>query len=341
MEKIYPAFAENNIAVCFFSDDNYVPYLGTAVYSAIKNVNDDTNLDILIFENSYSEKNKQLLMDLAKEKKNVSVRLINLLPLIEELKVNPSKHVSINCFAKIFCTDDIFCDYERIIAMDSDLLVLKDLKELFCCEMDGKPIAAVRDRYFPIMLDKGYHTDERLGFITLDEYAKKMNLDGDNYFNTGVLLFDIKKCREMNLQEKVIEINNVYPTMMYAAQDDLNIVLKNNWKDLELKWNYQNPYSLIAHLKCFPVDYMEMYHNAAVLHFLGRSKPWDNDKVLYAHIFDEYAKQTPWSDIYFERKKSSLKRNRWNMLLIPKGSKRRELYLKWLYRRKRRSIKID
>lgn len=334
MEKIYPAFRENNVAVCFFSDDNYVPYLGTAVYSAIKNVSADTNLDILIFENGYSEKNKQLLLNLASGKRNVSIRLIDLLPLVEELKVNPSKHVSINCFAKIFCTDDMFCDYERIIAMDSDLLVLKDLADLAICDMEGKPIAAVKDLYFPIMLEKGYHTDERLGYITLQEYVEALGLDGNNYFNTGVVLFDVNKCREISLQEKVIKINNKYPAMMYAAQDDLNMVLKDNWKELNIKWNYQNPYSLLSHLKMFPSNYNELYKDAAVLHFLGRSKPWADNRVMYADVFDTYASETPWADIYFERKKNSIKKNRWASLLIPKGSKRRELYLKWSYKRK-------
>lgn len=334
MEKIFPAFKENNVAICFFSDNNYVPYLGTAVYSAIRNVDPNTNLDILVFENGYTETNKKLLLDLAANKENVSIRLINLLPLVEELKVNPSKHVSINCFAKIFCTDEMFCDYERIIALDSDLLVLKDLAELSNCDMEGKPVAAVKDLYYPIMEMKGYHTDERLGYITLKEYSEKMGLDGQNYYNTGVLLFDIRKCREMNLQQRVVDINNQYPAMMYAAQDDLNIVLKGMWKELNIKWNYQNPYSLISHIKLFPSNYNELYQDAAVLHFLGRSKPWADDTVMYANVFDAYAKETPWADVYFERKKQSIKKNRWHKILIPKGSKRRELYLKWSYKRK-------
>lgn len=336
MEKIYPAFKKNNVAICFFSDDYYVPYLGTAVYSAIKNLSEGTNLDILVFENGYSDTNKKLLLGMAKDKENVSIRLINLLPLIQDLRVNPSKHVSINCFAKIFCTDEIFCDYERIIAMDSDLLVLKDLTELINCDMKGKPIAAVRDMYFPIMLEKGYHTDERLGYITLKEYAHNMGLDEEKYFNTGVLLFDVKKCREIGLQDKILEINNKYPVMMYAAQDDLNIVLKENWRELDIKWNYQNPYSLLSHIKMFPKNYEELYSEAAVLHFLGRSKPWADNHVMYADVFDGYAQQTPWAEIYFERKKKNIKKNRWESILIPKGSKRRSLYLNWFYKSKMR-----
>lgn len=339
MQKVYPAFKENNLAICFFSDDNYVPYLGTAVSSAIKNAKKETNLDILIFENGYSEENKKLLLSLAKDIANVSVRLINLLPLIEDLKVNPSKHVSINCFAKIFCTDEIFCDYERIIALDSDLLILKDLMELYTCDMEGKPVAAVKDLYFPIMLEKGYHTDERLGYITLEEYADRMQLDGKNYYNTGVLLFDIEKCREIGLQEKVVDINNIYPTMMYAAQDDLNIILKDCWKELDIKWNYQNPYSLISHIKMFPSNYSSLYDEAAVLHFLGRSKPWDDNRVMYADLFDNYASESPWAEIYFDRKKQSTKKNYWKKILIPKGSKRREWYLKWHYRYAKNNLK--
>lgn len=59
-----------------------------------------------------------------------------------------------------------------------------------------------------------------------------------------------------HVKDKIIEINDRYPTMMYAAQDDLNFLFKNKWMELDAKWNVQNPYSLAGHINEFPQGYM-------------------------------------------------------------------------------------
>lgn len=113
---------------------------------------------------------------------------------IKRLPVNPFKRVSINCFAKIFCTDKIFSNYKRIIVLDSDLLILQDLMELYQSDMGDKIFAAVKDLYADIMIEKGYHTDQRLNYILLEEYFRKIGIDKTNCFNSGVIMFDISRC---------------------------------------------------------------------------------------------------------------------------------------------------
>lgn len=334
---IKPAFKENNVPISFFSDDKYVPYLGTAVFSAIVNAKPTTNLDILIFENEYSDLNKQKLLLLAKNNKNISIRFINLKYFIRQLKVNPSTHVSINCFAKLFCTDYIFSNYKKVIVLDSDLLILKDLQDLYNFDMQGKMIAAAKDVFLKIMIKNGYHTDERLKFIPLKQYSEELGLNEESYFNTGVILLDIKKCQENKVQEQIIEINKKYPSMMYAAQDDFNILFKNQWAELEPRWNFQNPYSLLAHIDDFPEGYLEKIDTAWILHFLGKSKPWNDKNVWRSELFDNYAKETEWFDEYLARRKQYQRAHFLENLFFPKGSKRRSLYLKYQYNKKMKS----
>lgn len=330
--KVKPAFEKNNVPICFFSDNYYVPYLGTAVYSAIENAADGTNLDILIFENGYSKENKNRLKNMGINKKNVSIRFIDMKPFINRLSVNPNRRVSINCFAKIFCTDDIFSGYERMIALDSDLLVLSDLMELYRSNMGGRMFAAARDVYAGIMSRAGYHTDERLGYILLKDYFDKVGLDENNYFNSGVIMFDIRRCRMEKVQDKIIKINNRYPDLMYAAQDDLNILFKDRWMELDPEWNVHNPYSLSGHINMFPQDYLRRMESASILHFLGKSKPWEDENTWKAELFDSYALMTPWGKEYLRRRERFQKKNRFKMFMFPKGSRRRELFLKIYFR---------
>lgn len=337
---IQPAFKENNVPICLFSDDYYVPYLATAVCSAISNTSDATNLDILIFENGYTEENKQFLMSMGKDKKNISIRFIDMRPFVSMLTVNPSKKVSVNCFAKIFCTDEIFKEYEKIIVLDSDLLILQDLMELYKTDLKGKMVGAVKDIYFDVMLESGYHTDDRLGFISFKQYAEAMGLDSKNYFNSGVLLYDIKKCQEADVQTKIVDINNNYPTMMYAAQDDLNILFKDNWTQIDDKWNVQNPYSICSHIDKFPEGYVSLMDTAGILHFLGKSKPWNDKKMWKGELFTKYAMQTPWKELYLARARKNERKNRVRLFLLPKGSKRREVFYKVYYFIKQKKVYI-
>lgn len=339
MNKILePAFEKNNVPVCFFSDNYYVPYLGTAVLSVILNAEESTNLDIIIFENEYSEENKSQILSLKNNKNNVSIRFLELQQFINRINVNPNKRVSVNCFAKIFCTDIMFKNYKRIIVADADLLVLCDLKELYDTDMEGMAIAAVRDLYVDIMTKRGYHTDARLGGCLLKEYFETMNLDADNYFNSGVLVFDIGLCQKNNMQEKIIEINQNYPTMMYAAQDDLNIVFKNQWKHLDAKWNIQNPYALLAYKDDFPRDYADVMNSSGILHYLGKSKPWNDKYIWKRDEFDKYAVMTPWSEVIRKRQREAFRKKWIAQILIPKGSRRRQLVLKLYYGLKAKKI---
>lgn len=330
-EVIEPAFDINNVPVCFFSDNNYVPYLGTAVYSAIKNMKETTNLDIIIFYNGYSNENKYRLTRLTQDRKNVSIRFLNMSGFIAQLKINPSKRVSINCMAKIFCTDDIFSKYEKVIVLDSDLLVLQDLMELYQIPLNNYMIGAVKEIYVKVMAKNRYHTDERLNYILLADYLNDIGLDCDDYFNTGVIVFDVRKCQKNNIQKRIIEINQKYPTLMYAAQDDLNILFKKQWLQLDDKWNIQNPYSLMTHIKEFPEGYRDNMENAGILHFLGKSKPWNDKKVWESTLFDKYAMNTEWADEYKERRKCYEKKHYFELYIIPKGSLRRLVYLKCCY----------
>lgn len=74
---------------------------------------------------------------------------------------------------------------------------------------------------------------------------------------------------------------------------------------------------------------------AGVLHFLGKSKPWNDKKVLKGEWFDMYAFETPWWDEYIEGRRRYEKEHFVELKIAPKGSIRRKIYLKIQYSIKR------
>lgn len=329
MKKIIPAFEKDNIVLSFFSDNKYVPYVGTAIYSAI--CNNSHNLDIIIFEDSYSKESKQQLLKLGEGKDNVSIRFLSVNMFANKLNVEATSRHSLSCYAKLFCTDEIFSEYNRMIVMDSDLLVLGDLYDLMNINLDGKLMGAVRDQYNRIMSKNNYHTGKYFRYISMEEYYRQMNIDLNDYYNSGVLVFDIHECQKENMQEQLISYNNMVIRSLCPAQDDFNYLFHNKIKEIPLQWNYQNPYSIISHLKDFPEDYVEKGEKAVVMHYMGKSKPWRDDKGLFADIYLKYIKQTEWYDSYVNELINYKKKNRIYNMIMPKGSMRREIIMKIQY----------
>ena len=83
-DLILPAFAQNNIPVCFSCDANFVPYLGVCISSIVHSSSIKNNYDILILEDKIPEWNKQRVLSLVKDKPNFSIRFVNVTPFFEQ-----------------------------------------------------------------------------------------------------------------------------------------------------------------------------------------------------------------------------------------------------------------
>src|SRR5689334_7857161 len=110
-------------------------------------------------------------------------------------------------------------DIERILYLDMDTIVARNLQGFYTIPMDGYPVAAVYDIYV--------RTQPLLGIKTEGEY-----------FNSGVMLLDLNQWRLQQISEKAIDYLLRYPDhILFVDQCALNAVLKGNWKKLDLRYN--------------------------------------------------------------------------------------------------------
>lgn len=107
---------------------------------------------------------------------------------------------------------------DKIIYLDSDIVVLDDIANLWNYDITNYLFAGVEDKYSDIMKDKSGLSDD------------------DIYINSGVLLMNLKKFREQNIEkiifEKLKEENNDY-----SDQDVLNDICRGQILYLPLKFN--------------------------------------------------------------------------------------------------------
>ena len=107
---------------------------------------------------------------------------------------------------------------ERILYFDADVLVRRDLKDIWRTDMGGRPIGAVRDIGYP------------MGHPGLPEVNR-----GRLYFNAGVLLVNPSLIKQ-RLPEKPNALAALQQTV-YKDQDFLNTFFSDNFYELDIVWN--------------------------------------------------------------------------------------------------------
>lgn len=118
----------------------------------------------------------------------------------------------------------VFPDIDRLLYLDSDTLICRDLTELFNTDLGDCALGAVRD--LAPTNDK-YHIQGRY----VKDFSEKY-LNNGEYYNSGVLLMDLKKMEEC---EKLLLTSTV--PLFYPDQDLINAALQEKIKSLPLKYN--------------------------------------------------------------------------------------------------------
>lgn len=145
-------------------------------------------------------------------------------------------------------------DAPRALYLDSDLLVVGDLMSVWTADLEGRPVAAVRDAAMPTI------AESRIDWRTqgLDPTAA--------YFNSGLLLMDLEQWRVERLGEAVIEYAQTERDSQFPDQDGLNAVLNGRWTALGPEWNVL---VTTPEGRAHPA-----FGRFSVAHFVGRRKPW-------------------------------------------------------------------
>lgn len=198
----------------------------------------------------------------------------------------------ISAYLRLFASQFVSSDVKKIIYLDADMILLEDISVLWNTSLQDYAVAAVIDRTGKVSNAwGGIKNYKELG---LDPEAK--------YFNSGLLVIDLIKWREMNLTNRVI--NCISENKQYAAFPDqygLNVVLVNNWLELDPMWN------------CFPMSTVERPN---LIHFIGRKpifKKYDYNQS-YKKMFFEYLNETEWRGFKPQTESSRMLRKAYNLV---------------------------
>lgn len=262
--------------------NNAYTYFGyIAIFSLIQHADSNTDYKIYVFATDMHEDNKNILESLTCE--NVEVRCVDISEYTKGVTLKASIHLSVETYYRLFIPV-VLPQYEKILYLDADICVLANVAELFRCDLDGRPIGAVRDVYCGAIKKHSIEIGD---------------LDYRKTFNAGILVMDTRKFEEERIRDKCLRIlqedyKRKIRKFIFADQDALNVVLYENVKILEDEWNVQSQFAWRpdALFDEYKERYFELLEKAKILHFAGDKKPWMYPELPKAEIFWETAQKT-------------------------------------------------
>lgn len=244
------------INVCMSFDDNYLKPALTTIISLLLHTKSHINFYFLS-DKRLSDKSRKIVEQNISSQGTVNFLDINS-TVLHNFPLNRS-YISINTYYRLLIHDIINVD--KIIYLDSDIIVADDIAKLWNISMNNACIAGA--------LDEGGVTQSR-----------RLKLGNDStYVNAGILVFNLKNIRRcfQNPMQAYLEafyFNRKW--IILQDQDILNIVFKKNIFVLPLKWNINGRIFEFNEL-----DYKYSQNNiddalddSGIIHYTDRKKPW-------------------------------------------------------------------
>lgn len=275
------------IPIVFATDENYVPYCGVAIQSLIDNSSDNYFYKIFIMYDELPDNVKYRLSLYKKE--NVSINFLCIHEEIVNMKITEHNHLSVAATYRLLIPK-MLNQFDKVIYLDSDIVVLTDIGKLYEIKMDDYLLCAVN----------GFFDTDFFMSYTRDV----LRINHNNFFNSGVLLINIFKFNEDRISEKCFDLLTTRDDLIYMDQCALNIICEGRVKFLPREWNYEWNFLFEKDIDCKKFWCDIPY----ILHYDGMRKPWDYVTQIYAEEFWKYARRT----IFYEEiiRKSSYKSSR-------------------------------
>lgn len=238
--------------IVLVGDQAYQEQISTTIKSILYY---NKNVKIYVFNQGLSDEWFRDFNELAEQ---LDSELINI--SLDQVMISPEwltqDHISSAAYARYFIPQ--FVAEERVLYLDSDLVVNRDLQPLFDIPLEGKLVAAVGDA-------------------------------GGYGFNSGVLLIDNRAWKERQLQEIFIkETDRIMGLVQSGQMEDfngdqtvLNHVLAQDWLPLDKIYNLQVGHDLVAFYSGWN-GHFELDQEPLIIHYTTFRKPW-NSEVSYRY----------------------------------------------------------
>ena len=288
----------NQLSAVFICDRGYVMQTTVAIRSLLDSSAESVP-EVFVVSYGLEQEQEKELLSLSRE--GASVRLLRGDGCFSEdsFSVQESRYrVATKAALLKFYLPALLPDLDRVLYLDGDIIVRRDLSPLAEIELGGRLAAVVRD------LPQVFYEKQLLG-------------ESRDYFNSGVMLLNLRQMRAEGLTERLVEMKKACPDDKLMDQNVLNRAMAGRvlqlpmiynvcYANLRRRWRRERMARQIN--EAYGTGFRslrQIREAAAIIHYSSGEKPW---KYFDIPAGDE------WTRVYRQDPKAApLRRKSWQL----------------------------
>lgn len=250
-----PKTATVHILMC--GDAGYFQHIAACLISLLDHNSGITlKVTVLVTKSGLAEDTKlrKSLADYA----NVTLKIVQFNPpSLANLPLATGAYPA-EIYARFWVADYFDDDVERVLYLDGDMVIVGSIIPLIEVNLGENILGAVQ---IP-----GSTSPSRLGYDPIF-----------GYFNSGVLVINLKKWRTDNVKELLIKTAyEISDKLNDPDQDVLNYCFHQKYIKLDYIWNAISPFfKEIRNLDIAETEIIRVVRDVRIVHFNGTAKPWN------------------------------------------------------------------
>ncbi len=276
--------SQEHIQIVVAADKHYFVPLYVMLFSLLENRKSAHPIVISLISKDFIPSQKDRLNDLVRAYPHASFSYLQLEKSAFSHLDQQMPALSEVTYFRLMIPELLGPEVKKVIYLDSDMLVLDDIAQLWEIELSGKACGGVPEHYTFMP-----NTDSRKA------HFMKLGLPSDaTYCNGGVLVMNLEVWRKENLGQACINFLKDFPERVtFDDQCALNYVLRGKWYYLPIRWNVTNIWFRFREEIADRPEFQEAMAGA-ILHYTTASKPWQAScKHPQKALFEKYYEQSP------------------------------------------------
>ncbi len=267
---------KKRIPIFYAADENYMPYLAVALTSLKETKTAAYDYQIYVLYtgdlNGHSKKIKKM------EEENFTVTFVDVTEKINRITdcIHCRDYYTPAIYYRLMIPE-MFPEFDKVLYMDCDTVLLTDVAALYNIDIGDNYIGAVADQAVAAVPEFVEYTKNALG------------IEAAQYFNSGVIVMNLKKFREIDFYDKFNAVLRSYDFTVAPDQDCLNLICKDKVYYYSAGWNKM------------PIAGADD-ETPMLIHYNLTMKPWHYDGVLYEEYFWDYAARTEFLEVIKQAK---------------------------------------
>jgi Capsule polysaccharide export protein len=275
--------SSDHINIVFSADAKFVPYFATSLFSLLKNLSDPRKLNVfLLTDDTFTVDAQEKILSMR------ATREFDLYPIVVDASkyksVKTTVGISVAAYNRLFMDAILPADVDRVIYLDSDLIIEKNIAEIYDLDMDGLLFRGVEDSISSV-------------------YKSRYDLPpSSHHINSGVMLCNVALMRESGFDQRITDFMEIHRyRIVMGDQQIINEVFFNQIGSLPLQWNVHGSMFVRgwAAQKVGVDNTMdagevaEAVRSPAVIHYTFKRKPWMSLEHPRARTWHRYNEKTP------------------------------------------------